>query len=131
MHVLNFYTRRRQIAAQSERLSWDQTPRETRGRPEQRSHQTWREPRVSEIPDSHTEPCLFVRFSIFILCSPSQQHPFLFSPRPKAAISHPSSSLTLSQANSGFFLLFFFPPPVSPCCFLLLCVSDTRTDCVS
>lgn len=41
----------------------------------------------------------------------------------------PSFLFSHSLAGQQWFL--FFSPPVAPCCFLLLCVSDTRTDCVS
>lgn len=73
--------------------------------------------------------CLFVRFSISILCSSSQQRPFLFSPQPKAEISRPSCSLALSHCGQQCLLL---------CClqtlrgaFSYFALHGTRTDCVS
>lgn len=101
-------------------LSWDQMPREMWGGGQSSGHtRPGRNLSVSEIPDSHTEPCLFVCFSIFILCSSSQQHPFLLSPAKSWDI--PSSLFTRS-------LSLCCPPVIfvssdSPCCFQLLCVS--------
>lgn len=113
-------------------LSWDQMPREMWGGGQSSGHtRPGRNLSVSEIPDSHTEPCLFVCFSIFILCSSSQQHPFLLSPAKSWDI--PSSlftrSLSLSVAHQWF--LFLQTLHVAFSYFVFLAESDKRTDCVS
>lgn len=146
VHVLNFYTCWRQIAAQSERV-WAgirHPERREGGRggraelswAEQRSQQTSQEPCVSENPDSHTEPCLFV-------CCDDDQ-------RMKIEKADKQTPASLSSLAKSFWLpvrvpsllwwprIFFFP--FSLCATLpvlrslTLCChaqSDKRTDCVS
>ena len=104
VHVLIFfffYARRRQIAALSERLSWDQTPREMRGRLEQPWHQTWQEPWVCEIPDSHTGPGSVCRLFYFSSSVHRSDGPLSFLLRQKDEMA-PSflSSHSLLVVNS-------------------------------
>lgn len=122
------YTRRRQIAALSERLSWDQTPREMRGRLEQPWHQTWQEPWVSEIPDSHTEPGLFVGLSTFHPLFITATALSLFSLVKKPRWPCPSCPLTRSWWSTVIgFLFSFFPLKTFRAAFIY-CVFHAQTD---
>lgn len=113
VHVANFSSCWRQIAAQSERLGWDQTPRNTTGevRPAVEADLAG----ISCLWNTMLSywACLFVYFSTFIHSSVHYNTPFSL-----ASVSNPSCSLASSAANCTFF--FIFPPSVRY--FKLICV---------